>query len=1657
MPSLPFKLPLTLTLTFLICTPAAYCIDNNANGLSDVWEQRYNASALQPLDDDDGDGFNNAQECIAGTDPYDSTAHPKLLPRVTQGNPDELQLSFDTRIGKHYLVTHSQNLATFKPITAAWPGDNNERTLRINTGRKSKTQSPIHAAFWANITTDSINALTDLATFPHAPDGITYQAQPEALPFKATGYGARIILWLSPPATGSYTLFLSSGGPAELYFQTPDLSNDAIPIAAILPTQTGLSAEEWETYSTQRAVPIDLVQGQRYALELRYISKYPQQHVQIGWSGPGLTAIEKLDRDDLAELFFLSEFKPETRLLQHDYDTAGQTGRLWPDNTSLETGLPAMAGHAERITGDPGTTSGAERISFDSTQDLYATWLFNMSTGHGDINMLLMNGSSSSQEGPRINHEARDSGSVAVVRAGGAGGSEIQINVEFGKTYRAEVLATVSASGFEYTTPTEARSVDEDTFDLYISDPTGRLMGSATGLAFRDGPGVLDAFNSMQAYAATAPNIAFDDWLITNGQIAGIGFLVSNQIDFGSRISPQFFKLEIEEKDQDADGIPDGEELALAEHYDLLFFDAETNNGTPDATALALVLTQSQGKPEIALYGSDAAAFESNYPNTIPDNGAITLTRTGTLEALTVELCFPPLEAGTSTTICDGTCCMLIGSAGDEAAEPEDFILTDEDGNIITDTVRFAFGQLKKVLTLTAVDDSLNEYPESVNVAIKTATDARYDISQLLNGASIQIFDLPDSADNVTIFTGSFSQDGRAVVATSGSGFTTATLNGPRTEMRIWDEFSGLTSAQQDSHVHKSNAGTTPGSIIYAITETPGDNETDPLNGPLTNYLWDLTESSGAVPTAGGAVSKQVIIDSLFGQNTETPLYLNVHTVDNPAGEIWAFLNLSGGSASDPGDATAPATAGSGEYPQLSGDRLESEVRRFLNQATFGATDSEVTALVSHIETERLSNASYHRHQAYSDWIEDQINTGVTPQTYLLDFTLASVFQRLTLAGLFETTANPTNGTTATPIRPATWPSIDRSNFNPEHWYLTAEYPVTQAELSLGDSNNLSISTSTGNEERRNAHWQTMLNARDQLRQKMGYALQQIVVVSATSSSIANLAYAAANYQDMLNAHAFSHYRDVLGYVNWSPVMGKWLSSLQNQKAIDFDGDGLFDTYPDENLARENMQLFSIGLFNIWSDGSLKLSSEGLPSSTYSNDDIREFAKILTGQSFSQYASLDSSPTWGGVPYSANNTDFLASQNTPGQLARSYLYPMKMFGDYHSLGPKSFAGTTIDHSSIIDPSASGTADLEAAIDWLAGTPGDGQPDYDMVHSHVSTPAFISRRLIQRFTTSNPSQAYLHRVATAFKNSEGDLALTLKAILLDPAARNIDLNDTRFGMKKSPLEGYLQLLRTLQAHTYLPLTNPAAAAPYHVAAGDYSNPDLYLENFQYPNQQLANHERNVRFAPASTHTSSTRGLQMDPFFQETVFNYYLPDYSPGGAVGAAGLLAPELQLANEPDIIRNINYFENIIRSDEGPAGDELGGSNESQQAAFNSLDANNHDYQRLDRQAIADAFYPAAEPTAANGRTSESLADEALLDELDKRLTYGFFKLRYPYDPSDNGLDDMLKNPRECIIDAITNGYDEAYNDTNDESDRLNKFADALYLLTFSPEYQIKK
>ena len=1638
--------PVTAFLALMLSAPA---VDLDLDGLSDVWEQSYGAQDLLPGDDTDGDAYTNLQESAAGTDPFDRSDFPRF--EISALDPDNppLDFTFPTKLGKLYQFGESQDLQTFNPFGPLMMGDGASQSLSLDT-QSYLLSGNVTQQFWANTSGNDLTSLTNLTAFPDSPDGESRLSSLVVPPLASSGFGFRLFTLITPPQTGDYSFFLSSGSSAQLFLSTDEFTTNLSLVAQVLSGQS-IALDDFDSFENQRSAAITLTEGQHYFLEVHGLSAQPQSHCQVAWTGPGLTGTEIITAPHLASSTI--ESQSANILLEHNYDDANQQGALLPNNAELVTAPAGMSGQAERVH-DP--VNNVESEFFPSTNNhLFFSALVRVGPTNENLSLFLKS-EGNATEGPRIDFDLL--GDIPAIRAGGSAGNQVAVPINADQTYRLEVLTALDTP-FRYLSGSTPRSVAPRTFDYYISDPDGNLVGGHQGLAFRDDPALVEEFTRFQVLIFDNPDVTFDDWFVSDGLIDGRGYVSSSALESVSLAAQHFFRLQISDGDQDGDGIADADEILLAPHNNFLFFDSETNNGVADLSAASSLMGDSTGEITFSLQASDTAAFEDNSPNLNVDHGAVVVSRTGPLTAVEAKLCIAPMEnTGNTATVCDGLCCTLVGSAGDEPAEAEDYQLIDEDGTVITDTVSFEFGEMSKTLTVIAIKDNINEYPETLNLALYP--DAAYEISDTINGASIQLFDLPESPSNFAIFTGLFSQDGAAVTASSGSGSTTAILNGPRTRLLLSTEFTGLTSNQQDGHIHKSNPGTVSservGDIIYAITNVPGaegDNPpaSDPRLGSLDNYEWDLTISSGAIPTSGGGASKQTIIDSLFGQNDETPLYYNVHTVSNPAGEIWSFLELAGGTIADPGTPDAPAAPGSAEFPQLTGDDLDAEVRRFLDQATFGSTQEEVASMVAAIENERLTNPSYHRHSAFEDWLDAQM---AIPQYFHVDYQIASNFQQMKLRGWFDPSLNPSDGETDPPSLPSTWPIIDRSHPDPAKWHLSGPYPATSEQGALASDNNRG--TFLFNSDRRNTHSQMMSGAPDQLRQKMGFALQQIVVVSAIDDTIRNSPLAAGNYQDQLNIHAFSHYRDVLGFVNWSPIMGNWLSSIQNQKALDVDGDGANDIFPDENLARENMQLFSIGLFDIWPDGTLRLGTDGSPNNTYTNADIREFAKIITGQSF----STNNNP-WGGVAYDdqPNLTSFTTSQGQSTIFGDRYTYPMKMFGDYHDRSIKTFAGTTIDNSDITDATEQGIADMEDALDWLAGKPGDGVPDYDMVSSHGSTPAFISRRLIQRFVKSNPSREYLHRVATVFKDSEGDLALTLKALLLDPEARVIDLSDPTIGMKKSALECAFQLIRNLGAFTYIPFT-PTTAYPFDDAPGDYSNPDIYLTNFGYPASQATGHRLNQRLHMGVPGSTSTASLVMESFFQETVFNWYLPDYAPSGPLANSGLVSPEMQLVNEQDVIRNINYYRELFVNLTGVNGLPFGGANDPpQRTAFGVTDtsADRYDNYRLDFERLVAEVYPTTAPTPTGTQTTEFLANLAMLDELDRRLTYGNLKKRYPIDPSDDGPDGIFQNPRELILAAITFGGDDPYDGNNDQNNRQDRVEDALYLLVSGPDFQIRK
>ncbi|HSV46475.1 MAG TPA: DUF1800 domain-containing protein [Ramlibacter sp.] len=354
-----------------------------------------------------------------------------------------------------------------------------------------------------------------------------------------------------------------------------------------------------------------------------------------------------------------------------------------------------------------------------------------------------------------------------------------------------------------------------------------------------------------------------------------------------------------------------------------------------------------------------------------------------------------------------------------------------------------------------------------------------------------------------------------------------------------------------------------------------------------------------------------------------------------------------------------------------------------------------------------------------------------------------------------------------------------------------------------------------------NTIWHKLITSEDALRQRMVLALSEILVVSVLGVSAQWRQFAIARYLDILDANAFGNYRTLLGEVTLSTAMGYYLTYRGNAKA---NSKG---SQPDENYARELMQLFTIGLLQLNSDGTPK------GGESYGPEDVSGLARVFTGW------DLD--------------TSGLTSPYPPD----IHLRPMANVASRYETGAKTFLGTTVAANT------PAPAALAMALDTL--------------FAHPNLPPFVSRQLIQRLVTSNPSPAYVGRVAAVFANNgagtRGDLKAVLRAILLDSEARDsaAALANPGFGKLREPVVRLLNWARGF-----------GAASPSGLwAIGDLSD-------------------------PASR-------LGQSPMRSPSVFNFFRPGYvPPGGGIAAAGLAGPEFQIATESSVCGYVNTMQRAI-------------------------------------------------------------------------------------------------------------------------------------------------
>ncbi len=387
--------------------------------------------------------------------------------------------------------------------------------------------------------------------------------------------------------------------------------------------------------------------------------------------------------------------------------------------------------------------------------------------------------------------------------------------------------------------------------------------------------------------------------------------------------------------------------------------------------------------------------------------------------------------------------------------------------------------------------------------------------------------------------------------------------------------------------------------------------------------------------------------------------------------------------------------------------------------------------------------------------------------------------------------------------------------------------------------------------------WQAVY-APDQLRQRMAYALSQIFVVSDQASAISNTyVVPLSQYQDMLAQSAFLPYGQVLLNVTYHPMMGRYLNVFRNVKATIVNG--VPTTSPDENYAREVMQLFSIGLILRNQDFS-PLMQNGTTVPTYGQDVITQTAKAFTGFTWSDAPTNPPNFHGGGLTF--------AAQYAPMACWGTELFAADSKYMLHDITAKAVLGDGGVATTNTIPSGQTCAQ-------------DLTDELSIIATHPNAAPFISRQLIQRLIESNPSPAYIQRIATVFDKPGNDLGDVIKAILTDKEAKN-----------PPPLPGTTGSCSSGNCDSYGKLREPVLrlTAMWRAFNAQAPAPDQYGAIVM------------------TSYGGFLGSLGQAPYESPTVFNFYLPDYQQPGVFADNNLYSPELQITDESTTYSAANTY-----------------------------------------------------------------------------------------------------------------------------------------------------
>lgn len=515
----------------------------------------------------------------------------------------------------------------------------------------------------------------------------------------------------------------------------------------------------------------------------------------------------------------------------------------------------------------------------------------------------------------------------------------------------------------------------------------------------------------------------------------------------------------------------------------------------------------------------------------------------------------------------------------------------------------------------------------------------------------------------------------------------------------------------------------------------------------------------------------------------------------------------------------------------------------------------------------------------------------------------------------------------------------------------------------------------------------------DQLRQRVAFALSEIFVVSDQNPTLDGFAAGMSWYYDILIRDGFGNYRTLLEDVTLSPAMGVYLNMMGNRRA-----DLSANVHPDENYGREINQLFSIGLVMLNEDGTPKLSG-GQTIPTYDQAVVTNFSHVFTGWN---WADCDDSG-YDEFVYCGPNYDTGANFLTPMVAYDQVDQPRNGDPSYHDNGTDPVNDISnkqllqypgVVNGGVLADGGTAHSDLTFAL--------------DNIYNHPNVGPFICKQLIQRLVTSNPSPAYVQRVAQVFdanRASSTQLWQVVKAILLDPEARYGQWrNPNTFGKLREPLLTITHFWRAMGAQ--------------HKCGQniDQDNGDGTFTHYRYANQPY-------RYAGYSSgwNLDGTQygGVAQAPLDAFTVFNFFKPSFAPPGEVSDDGLVAPDFQLqtdsivANTNNTFASLTYYGNFDSADTCDPNDQFG-----------------------------DIVYAHAQDVAlaANGNGGPSDPADRLVDEYNKRFMSG----------------QMSPYMRQTVLDYLNTIDSNTYHPSGTDW-RLLRVNRALFLILTSPEYMIQK